>query len=105
MTQNKHSELPWSDRLAAKIKGECFAWIETHDGKQLADDCGCFSEEDAAFILKACNMHYELVEFIEWLSLDHDVDISTKQRSDYWASQFRIASDKAKQLLNKAREE
>ena len=40
-----------------------------------------------------------LKAYVETMAQPHDVDISTKQRSDYWANQFRIARDTAQQLL------
>lgn len=41
----------------------------------------------------------KLTEALEWLTLSHDVDTSTKQRSDYWANQFKIAIKLARKAL------
>ena len=49
--------------------------------------------------LKIIKSYPELIEFVEFMALDHDVDTSTKHRSDYWANQFLLARRKAKALL------
>ena len=44
------------------------------------------------------------VDLIKWLALPHDVSISTKQRSDYWANQFKVAHEQAVKLIADAME-
>ena len=45
------------------------------------------------------------VDLIKWLALPHDVSISTKQRSDYWANQFKVAHEQAVKLIADAMED
>lgn len=46
-----------------------------------------------------------LREALEWLTRPHEVSTLTKQRSDYWANQFKLAMRLAKEALTEPNEE
>lgn len=72
--KSKHTELPW------KVS-DCV-------NKEIAMTCHTLNEEDAAFIVKACNNHDKLVDMLLSLIL------ITKNKPEYKAS-----FDKAQALL------
>ena len=59
------------------------------------------------FDLSVCNYdeaqlqaeNERLREVVEWLALDHKIDITSYKRAEYWARQFKVATMKARAAL------
>lgn len=60
MSDIKHSPLPWQvrEKQILALNGDDLFHIETAD---------IFKQEDADFIVRACNSHYELIEALEMI--------------------------------------
>ena len=100
MTDRKHAELPW--RI---IKNSNESWIGGEDGGLVNH----ISHDNAEFIVRACNSHYEnealrneLVEALE-LFVSEYTDLVNSGDAGFWDPEEENKVVKARAVLKKAK--
>lgn len=100
MTEHKHSPLPWAhDGENVNDYGGRYEQISDAGGCEVSGEYGGPCEVDAAFIVHACNSHYELLEALEeamgWNWLDES-DTVPKEVKDQCAAALKKAKGEVK---------
>jgi hypothetical protein len=68
---NKHTPVPWemilggSERHLGILRKQCMPGVERAIAEITFNDREEFNKANAAFIIKACNSHYELLEVLK----------------------------------------
>lgn len=70
----KHSTLPWkTERRQTRGEFVTTTHIVAADGDHIAVVSPCEIEANTAFIVRACNAHYDLVKLLETILRAHDM--------------------------------
>ncbi len=64
----KHSELPFNSENDIEAEEGMYGILSSDGDKYIAAEV---TDEDAAFIVKACNNHYPLVEIVKQIADDN----------------------------------
>ena len=107
MTNDKSQNLPKTERTPEK-------WYEAkmgndHQGLIVDEATGetiavTYKKENAAFIVKACNLHDELVDALTWLVRCADPNDDDEGFNNWKIQDIEHAVNRAKDLIAKAQE-
>lgn len=87
MTEVKHTPLPFYAEKYSSLTNAGYKVAHKDDKGFIKWICHSSKEEDAAFIIRACNSHYDLVAFVERFVKDmnnteaHNCDVVTEARA------------------------
>lgn len=94
MIETKHTSLPWHYSAQYSDRGHKFHAIENSSFDDILSESGYIKKEDAEFIVKCVNNHYQLLGALQELS-----DISD---TFFGSSELEDATVKAQQAIKDA---
>ena len=106
MSNDKSQNLPKTERAPgewyeAKMAGDQGLIINELTGETIAVT---YKKENAAFIVKACNLHDELVDALTWLVRCADPNDDDEGFNNWKIQDIEHAVNRAKDLIAKAQE-
>lgn len=102
MSEHKHSPLPWSKQVSKSPIGVMDYMIQDDNLNYVACACTLNEAENAAFICRAVNSHYELIDALERLSVAYKL-ICEKTNMDFCESPSSVYAN-AQHTLKLAKE-
>ena len=108
-TETKHTPTPWrtGDKYPARIIGPANSRIVAQTTIEVDDVASEREIVDAAFIVRACNAHAELVQQVEWFcrSIEYYIERDKRDGDDEGMKLKQFTLKSAQNALAKARGE